>query len=150
MPKRMIDLTAKQQILIALTCKKLSESPSEIQKVLGFKSQQIYRELYDVNGLINEGLVEKDGKGFLRLTDKGKREPLVSMFLLTKRIGKILIIGNFVSLLILLYGLVSSSIEYFHYDLLLTVIIILMSLMQIIGWYMYLYPRILLREIHHK
>jgi len=150
MPKRMIDLTAKQQILITLTYKKLSESPSEIQKVLGFKSQQIYRELYDVNGLINEGLVEKDGKGFLRLTDKGKREPLVSMFLLTKRIGKILIIGNFVSLLILLCGLVSSSIEYFHYDLLLTVIIILMSLMQIIGWYMYLYPRILLREIHHK
>jgi hypothetical protein len=150
MPKRMIDLTAKQQILITLTYKKLSESPSEIQKVLGFKSQQIYRELYDVNGLINEGLVEKDRKGFLRLTDKGKREPLVSMFLLTKRIGKILIIGNFVSLLILLCGLVLSSIEYFHYDLLLTVIIILMLLMQIIGWYMYLYPRILLREIHHK
>ncbi|MEN3026033.1 MAG: hypothetical protein ABC611_08125 [Candidatus Methanosuratincola petrocarbonis] len=96
-------MTAKQQILVALTYRKLPDSPSEISDILGFKSQQIHR---DLNDLIDEGLVEKDGKGSLRLTKKAREEPLVALFIDNRRIGAVLLLGGIITSIILLFGII--------------------------------------------
>lgn len=112
MPKGRTVLTAKQQILIALTYMKLSDRTSEIEKVLGFKSSQINRDLNESGGLLDEGLVEKDPKGFLVLTEKGKSDPIVRMSLITRFIGRlILFLGTFMIAHLaigLLLGLISN------------------------------------------
>ncbi len=104
MPKKRTVLTAKEQILIALIYRKLEDSPSTIEKILGFKRQQLNCELFETTGLIKEGLIQKN-KGVLFLTDKGKRDPLIATLISTRKIGMISLIVSLGMLLHMIVGL---------------------------------------------
>lgn len=147
MPKDRTILTAKQQILITLTYRKLSESPSEIEKILGFKSSQIKRELQESNGLITEGLVEKDSKGFLRLTEKGKRDPVVTIIRKTRFLGKLILFLSIFLILHLWIGININFVNNLYYIFFQAMTSLIFFL---IGYYMYLYPKLLLDETRFK
>jgi hypothetical protein len=133
------------QILVALTYRKLENSPSKIAKILGFPDPQIKRELDD---LVNDGLVSASNEK-LELTPRAReKEPFIDLLINTRRIGKILLIASVFGLVLFIYTLNTYKIKI---DLSIEgaftiAFLILIMLFLVIGAWLYSYPKLVLQS----